>query len=127
MVTGPPGEEIHCDPYGRVKVQFHWDRDGELNEHTSCWLRVSSSWAGDRYGGVAIPRMAEKLDADLVVMGAISRSTLKRIAIGNTAERVLGDLPCDVLVVKPKRFVTRVARTRRGVQYTVSPEMPLPF
>lgn len=77
--------------------------------------------------GVAIPRMAEKLDADLVVMGAISRSTLKRIAIGNTAERVLGDLPCDVLVVKPKRFVTRVARTRRGVQYTVSPEMPLPF
>ncbi|WP_443192194.1 type VI secretion system tip protein TssI/VgrG [Pseudomonas indica] len=57
VVTGPPGEEIHCDPYGRVKVQFHWDRDGELNEHTSCWLRVSSSWAGDRYGGVAIPRI----------------------------------------------------------------------
>jgi len=76
---------------------------------------------------VAIPRMAEKLDADIAVMGAISRSALKRIAIGNTAERVLGDLPCDVLVVKPKRFVTRVSRSRRGVQYTVTSEIPLPF
>ncbi|MBU3058540.1 type VI secretion system tip protein TssI/VgrG, partial [Pseudomonas indica] len=57
VVTGPAGEEIHCDQYGRVKVQFHWDRHGQTDEHTSCWLRVSSSWAGDRYGGVAIPRI----------------------------------------------------------------------
>ena len=57
VVTGPKGEEIHCDEYGRVKVQFHWDRAGQANEQTSCWLRVSSSWAGDRYGGIAIPRI----------------------------------------------------------------------
>ncbi|MBU1459797.1 MAG: type VI secretion system tip protein VgrG [Gammaproteobacteria bacterium] len=57
VVTGPAGEEIHCDKYGRVKVQFFWDREGQANEHTSCWLRVSSSWAGDRYGGIAIPRI----------------------------------------------------------------------
>lgn len=57
VVTGPTGEEIHCDAYGRVKVQFHWDRRGRADEHTSCWLRVASSWAGDRYGGVAIPRV----------------------------------------------------------------------
>lgn len=75
----------------------------------------------------AIPRMARTLRADIVVMGAISRSTLKRIAIGNTAERVLGDLPCDVLVVKPKRFVTRVSRTSRGVRYIVSTEVPMPY
>ncbi|WP_313054561.1 type VI secretion system Vgr family protein [Pseudomonas lopnurensis] len=57
VVTGPAGEEIHCDPYGRVKVQFHWDREGERNDKSSCWLRVSSSWAGNAYGGVAIPRV----------------------------------------------------------------------
>lgn len=57
VVTGPQGEEIHCDEYGRVKVQFHWDREGQANEQTSCWLRVASNWAGDRYGGIAIPRI----------------------------------------------------------------------
>ncbi len=57
VVTGPSGEEIHCDEYGRVKVQFFWDRHGQADDKTSCWLRVSSSWAGDRYGGIAIPRV----------------------------------------------------------------------
>ncbi|PNG12308.1 type VI secretion system tip protein VgrG [Stutzerimonas stutzeri] len=57
VVTGPPGEEIHCDEYGRVKVQFFWDRHGQADDKTSCWLRVSSSWAGDQYGGIAIPRV----------------------------------------------------------------------
>ncbi|MCQ4276803.1 type VI secretion system Vgr family protein [Stutzerimonas degradans] len=57
VVTGPAGEEIHCDEYGRVRVQFHWDRAGQADDKTSCWLRVSSSWAGDRYGGIAIPRV----------------------------------------------------------------------
>jgi len=57
VVTGPAGEEIHCDEYGRVKVQFYWDREGLLDDKSSCWLRVSSNWAGDRYGGIAIPRV----------------------------------------------------------------------
>ncbi|UQY33754.1 type VI secretion system tip protein VgrG [Pseudomonas fulva] len=57
VVTGPAGEEIHCDQYGRVKVQFHWDREGQADDKTSCWMRVSSGWAGDRYGGIAIPRI----------------------------------------------------------------------
>ncbi|WP_339652492.1 type VI secretion system tip protein TssI/VgrG, partial [Halopseudomonas pelagia] len=57
VVTGPEGEEIHCDEYGRIKVQFHWDREGQGNDQTSCWLRVSSSWAGNQYGGIAIPRI----------------------------------------------------------------------
>ncbi|HSX87936.1 MAG TPA: type VI secretion system tip protein TssI/VgrG [Pseudomonas sp.] len=57
VVTGPAGEEIHCDEYGRVKVQFFWDREGQADDKTSCWLRVSSSWAGDRYGAIAIPRI----------------------------------------------------------------------
>ncbi len=57
VVTGPAGEEIHCDEYGRIKVQFHWDRDGQGDDSSSCWLRVASGWAGDRYGALAIPRV----------------------------------------------------------------------
>lgn len=57
VVTGPKGEEIHCHQYGRVKVQFHWDREGQGDDKTSCWLRVSSAWAGAHYGGIAIPRV----------------------------------------------------------------------
>ena len=57
VVTGPAGEEIHCDQYGRVKVQFFWDRVGAADDKTSCWLRVSNSWAGDGYGAIAIPRI----------------------------------------------------------------------
>ncbi|KIV65894.1 VgrG protein [Pseudomonas sp. FeS53a] len=57
VVTGPQGEEIHCDRHGRIKVQFHWDREGQADEHTSCWLRVASSWAGNAYGAITIPRI----------------------------------------------------------------------
>ncbi|UXJ53794.1 type VI secretion system Vgr family protein [Pseudomonas citronellolis] len=57
VVTGPKGEEIHCDRYGRVKVQFHWDRIGAADDKTSCWLRVASNWAGKQYGAIAIPRI----------------------------------------------------------------------
>ncbi len=57
LVTGPRGEEIHCDQYGRVKVQFHWDREGQTDDKSSCWLRVASSWAGTSHGAVTIPRV----------------------------------------------------------------------
>ncbi|MCU1760458.1 type VI secretion system tip protein VgrG, partial [Pseudomonas sp. 14P_8.1_Bac3] len=56
-VTGPAGEEIYCDEYGRVKVEFHWDRTERNSEHSSCWLRVASSWAGEGFGAVTIPRV----------------------------------------------------------------------
>ncbi|MBB3241121.1 type VI secretion system secreted protein VgrG [Pseudomonas sp. Tn43] len=56
-VTGPVGEEIYCDEYGRVKVKFHWDRSERNDENSSCWLRVASSWAGDNFGTVIIPRI----------------------------------------------------------------------
>ncbi|UYZ83398.1 type VI secretion system tip protein VgrG [Entomomonas sp. E2T0] len=56
-VVGPEGEEIYCDEYGRVKVQFHWDREGDYNENSSCWVRVASSWAHNGYGAVTIPRI----------------------------------------------------------------------
>lgn len=56
-VTGPAGEEIFCDEYGRVKVEFHWDRAELGSDKSSCWLRVSSNWAGDSFGAVTIPRI----------------------------------------------------------------------
>lgn len=72
----------------------------------------------------AIPRIARETGASLVVMGAVSRSGLKRLFIGNTAERVLSELSCDILVVKPSRFVTRVSRQGRGVRITATPQFP---
>jgi universal stress protein E len=68
-----------------------------------------------------IPVLARKLRADIVVMGAVSRSGLKRVLIGNTAERVLSDLPCDLLVVKPRTFAPRVAGKSRGLRVRVPP------
>lgn len=56
-VTGPAGEEIFCDEYGRVKVEFPWDRAGLGSDKSSCWLRVSSSWAGEHFGAVTVPRV----------------------------------------------------------------------
>jgi universal stress protein E len=76
----------------------------------------------------AIPKAARALRAQLVVMGAVSRSGLKRVFIGNTAERILSELPCDVLVVKPPRFRTRVNSKSRGMRVEVpAPLMPLPL
>jgi universal stress protein E len=76
----------------------------------------------------AIPQLARTLGADVVVMGAVSRSGLKRVFIGNTAERILEALPCDVLVVKPSRFPARVKRETRGVRLVPpQPILPLPY
>jgi type VI secretion system secreted protein VgrG len=61
VVTGPPGEKIHCDKYGRVKVQFHWDRLGNKNDKSSCWVRVSQSWGGANWGGMFIPHVGQEV------------------------------------------------------------------
>ncbi|WP_447740159.1 type VI secretion system Vgr family protein [Pseudomonas laurentiana] len=58
-VVGPPGEEIYCDEWGRVKVSFPWDRESNNNEFSSCWVRVSQGWAGGSWGSMAIPRIGQ--------------------------------------------------------------------
>jgi type VI secretion system secreted protein VgrG len=65
-VVGPPGEEIHTDEQGRVKVQFHWDRRGEHNEHSSCWIRVSQLWAGAGWGAMFLPRIGHEVLVDFI-------------------------------------------------------------
>ncbi|SFV04705.1 type VI secretion system Vgr family protein [Pseudoduganella namucuonensis] len=57
MVVGKSGEEIWTDKYGRIKVQFHWEREGKENETSSCWVRVQQTWAGKGWGSVFIPRI----------------------------------------------------------------------
>lgn len=61
IVVGASGDEIYTDTYGRVKVQFHWDRYGKKDEHSSCWVRVSHPWAGKNWGFVAIPRVGQEV------------------------------------------------------------------
>ena len=83
IVTGPSGEEIHTDEHGRIKVQFHWDRDGQNDDKSSCWIRVAQVWAGPGWGGVFIPRIGQEVIVDFlegdpdhpIVIGAVYNGT----------------------------------------------------
>ena len=66
VVVGPKGDEIFTDKYGRVKVQFHWDRRGKKDENSSCWIRVSSPWAGKGWGAVSLPRIGQEVVVDFL-------------------------------------------------------------
>jgi type VI secretion system secreted protein VgrG len=66
IVVGKSGEEIWVDKHGRVKVQFHWDREGGRDENSSCWVRVSSSWAGKGWGWIQIPRIGQEVVVDFL-------------------------------------------------------------
>lgn len=93
VVTGPQGSEIHCDEFGRVKVQLVWDRHGQRDEHSSCWLRVAAGWAHDRYGAVMIPRVGME-----VLVGFIDGDVDKPLVVGclpNGANPVPLELPAD--------------------------------
>ena len=83
IVVGPDGSEIHTDGYGRVKVQFHWDRLGNYDENSSPWLRVMSPGAGSEFGHIRLPRVGEEvavvyLDGNIdhpVILGALYNFT----------------------------------------------------
>ena len=66
MVVGPAGDEIYTDKFGRVKVQFHWDRYGKKDQNSSCWIRVSHPWAGKGWGAVATPRIGQEVIVDFL-------------------------------------------------------------
>ncbi len=79
IVTGPAGEEIHTDKFGRVKVQFHWDRRGKRDERSSCWVSVAHPWAGSNFGGIHIPRIGQE-----VIVGFIEGDPDAPIIMGRT-------------------------------------------
>lgn len=66
LVTGPAGEEIYTDKHGRIKVQFHWDRQGQYDDKSSCWIRVAQIWAGNGYGTMFIPRIGMEVVVDFL-------------------------------------------------------------
>ncbi|XYH96526.1 type VI secretion system Vgr family protein [Sorangium sp. So ce1128] len=61
IVVGPRGQSIYTDEHGRVKVQFHWDRQGRGDEQSSCWIRVSQPWAGSGFGAMFLPRVGHEV------------------------------------------------------------------
>ncbi len=85
IVTGPSGEEIHCDSLGRVKVHFHWDRKGKKDDSSTCWVRVSQPFAGKWGGTWFLPRVGDEvlvafLDGDPdrpVVVGSLYNEEMK--------------------------------------------------
>ncbi|MFO0605422.1 MAG: type VI secretion system tip protein TssI/VgrG [Polyangiales bacterium] len=104
-VTGPPGEDVHTDVHGRVKVQFHWDREGQRDAHSSCWIRVMQLWAGEGYGGQFIPRVGTEVVVSFV---------------GGDADRpvVLG---CLYNGTHPTPFALPAQRTRSGIRTHSAP------
>jgi type VI secretion system secreted protein VgrG len=66
VVVGPPDEEIFTDKYGRVKIQFHWDRQGKNDAESSCWVRVATPWAGKQWGAIHIPRIGQEVVVDFL-------------------------------------------------------------
>lgn len=97
IVTGPSGSEIHTDKYGRIKVQFHWDRRGQRDDKSSCWIRVAQLHAsGKRWGGFAIPRVNEEviiafehgdLDRPLVIGSLYNGDNMPPYALPDNATR----------------------------------------
>jgi len=82
IVVGPEGEEIYTDDYGRVKVQFYWDREGQSDEHSSCWIRVSQAWAGGGFGMSQIPRVGHE-----VLVGFFDGDPDRPVVIGRLHNR----------------------------------------
>ena len=65
-VVGPPGEEIHVDEFGRVRVHFHWDRESRMDDGSSCWIHVNQPWGGGGYGGSNLPRIGQEVVVDFL-------------------------------------------------------------
>ncbi|NER59571.1 type VI secretion system tip protein VgrG, partial [Pseudomonas sp. MAFF212428] len=78
-VVGPPGEEIYCDEWGRVKLSFPWDRESQHNDTSSCWVRVSQGWAGTTWGAMAIPRIGQE-----VIVSYLDGDADQPLVIGRT-------------------------------------------
>lgn len=78
IVTGPPGEEIHVDAMGRIKIQFHWDRLDHGDDRSSCWVRVVQPWAGNAWGSQFIPRVGME-----VLVGFVAGDVDRPVVIGS--------------------------------------------
>lgn len=105
-VVGPPGEEIYCDEWGRVKMQFPWDRADKNNDQSSCWIRVAQGWAGATWGSMAVPRVGQEL-----IISYLDGDPDQPIATGRTYRET--NLPPYELP-KHKTRMTIKSRTHKG-------------
>lgn len=92
-VVGPANQELWIDQFGRVKVQFHWDRVGQRNEHSSCWVRAASNWQGDNYGAIHLPRIGQEVIVDFLTGIADCPIITGRVA--NRVNTTTWDLPAQ--------------------------------
>jgi len=90
IVVGRAGEEIYTDKYGRVKVQFHWDREGKRDENSSCWIRVAQMWAGKGWGSVSTPRIGHEVIVDFPKATRTSRSSSAACTTRRTSRHTAG-------------------------------------
>ena len=93
LVVGPKGEEIYTDELGRVRVQFHWDRENDHDDNSSCWMRVSHGWAGGGYGMITLPRVGHE-----VLVAFLEGDPDQPVVVGrlyNSATRPPYDLPAQ--------------------------------
>ncbi len=105
MVSGPDGEEIHTDAMGRVKVRFHWQRDGRADDHSSCWIRLSQPWAGTNWGFQFIPRVGMEVLVSFVG-GDVDRPMILGTSYNGT---------------HPLPFALPVSKTRSGIRTQSTP------
>ena len=108
-VVGPPGEEIYCDGYGRVRVQFPWDRYAQGDDTSSCWIRVSQPWAGEGWGMIATPRVGQE-----VVVEFLHGDPDQPVIIGRTYHA--SNLPSTRLPAAKTQMAFR-SKTHKGQGY----------
>ncbi|WP_437819466.1 type VI secretion system tip protein TssI/VgrG [Sorangium sp. So ce1078] len=104
-VVGPPGEEVHTDAFGRIKVQFHWDREGQGDDRSSCWIRHAELWAGRGFGTQFVPRVG--MEVVVTFLGGDVDRPLVTGCVANAVNRAPFQLPD--------------AKTRSGVKTRSSP------
>ncbi|MBU6951370.1 type VI secretion system tip protein TssI/VgrG [Hahella sp. HN01] len=107
IVCGKSGDEIYTDEYGRIKVQFHWDRYGERNENSSCWVRVATPWAGKKWGSMGIPRVGQE-----VVTTFLEGDPDRPLVIGGVYNK--GNMPPYSLPDNKSRFGVKSQSTKGG-------------
>ena len=109
IVTGPPGEEIYTDNFGRVRLQFLWDREGKYDDHSSCWIRVAQPWAGKGWGMIAIPRVGQE-----VVVDFLDGDPDQPIVTGRTYH---ANMPLPAELPKHKTQMHLMSQTYKGGGY----------
>ena len=107
-ITGPEGEEIYTDEFGRVKVQFPWDRQGKNDEHSSCWIRVAQNWASAGWGHMAIPRVGDE-----VILSFLDGDIDQPIIIGRTYDAI-HPTPYKLPALKTQQTVKSKEHKGRG-------------